>query len=192
MHGPAGVIAAVVGALTDRLPGVTAAARERLDDDTIPDVTTVLGHEPDQVGVEWWPVVVVTAVGDRDWLPTALDPLTGERLWTVKYQTRVTTWVRGDSYGDTTRFQHVLHTCVAEALMADVNVVEGMTVDDRSLASSMSEVATTDAGRTIAGSRLDFAVVVEERIPLPPPVDEDAATVVDVVAPADTTVLPRH
>lgn len=76
--------------------------------------------------------------------------------------------------------------------MADVNVVEGMTVDDRSLASSMSEVATTDAGRTIAGSRLDFAVVVEERIPLPPPVDEDAATVVDVVAPADTTVLPRH
>ena len=184
MLGPAGSVAAVVDALTDRLPGVLAGMRTRMNDASIPSVNQVLGHEPDQVGLEWWPIVVVTAVGDRDWLPMEPEPGDLSRGWRVNYQVRCTTWVRGDDYASTTRFQHLLHTAVVEALLSDLDVAAGVRVDDRSLAASMSEIAATEAGRTFAGSRLDLVVVVEERLPVGVPAEV-------VVESPDITLLPR-
>lgn len=183
MLGPAGVVAAVVAALSDRLEDVVEGLRERLEDETIPTVNQVLGHEPDQVGMEYWPIVVVTAVGDRDWLPLEPEPQDTARGWRVNYQVRCTTWVRGDDYAATTRFQHLLHGAVVEALLSDLDVDTGVRVDDRSLVASMSEIAATEAGRTFAGSRLDLVVGVEERLPVGEPVE------VVVTAP-DITRIP--
>lgn len=177
MLGAAGVVAAVVGEMSARLPAKTTELGQRLSRE-VPAVIQVLGHEPDQVGVEGWPLLVVTAVDDRDWRPL------GDGGWVVSYGVRFTTWVRGDSYESTTFHQRALHLAVVECLLSDVTLTDAVTVDDRSLASSMSDIATTDSGRTIAGARLDVRVSVEEHLPAPDPVAV-------VVESPDITLLPR-
>lgn len=175
MLGAVGVVDAVVGELSTRLPAKTTELGVRWGRE-VPSVIQVLGHEPDQVGVEGWPLVVVTAVDDRDWRPL------GDGAWVVSYGVRFTTWVRGDSYESTTFAQRALHLAVVECLLSDVDV-DGVRVDDRSLVSSMSDIATTDSGRTIAGARLDVRVSVEEHLPAPDPVAV-------VVEPPDIGLLP--
>ena len=197
--GPEGVASAVVAALVARLPGKVTELRTRLapepegDDpvvpltgDQLPSVQQVVGHEPDQVGIESWPLVVVSVRGDKGWRPIEADQATTERAWVVEYAVRVTSWVRGDSYALTALAQQRIHLAVTECLLAPLTLATGVRVDDTSLASSMSDLAVTDAGRTIAGAYLDLAVFVEERLPKAAPV------LVGEVADADTSILPAN
>lgn len=115
------------------------------------------------------------------------DTATGAAGWLVRYQVRVTTWVRGDGYAETTAHQRLLHQAVVESLLSDLDVSETVRLDDRSVAASMSDVATTDTGRTIGGARLDCAVLVEEQLT----VGEDPATVGEVTVPT-VGMLPRN
>lgn len=186
MLGHEGVSLAVVEALADRLPTKTAQLRDRLDlaGEELPDVVSIVAHEPEQVGIEHWPMVVVTAVSDRDWRPIEADPAVPGPRYRVAYQVRATMWTRGDSYTDTTATQHRIHLAVTEALLWPLDLAPGIRLEDTSLASSMSDVATTDTGRTIAGSRLDFTVVVEEHVPVP------AIVGVDRIADFDTSIIP--
>ena len=187
MLGPYGVVAALVEALTDRLPARVGLVRAATEVTGLPEVLQVLGHEPDSVGVEGWPLVVVTAVSDKDWTPMERDTGTLAAGWLIRYQVRLTTWVRGDGYGETTTHQQLLHQAVVEALLTDLDVADGVRLDDTSLASSMSDIATTDAGRTIAGARLDLAVLVEERLTVATPPE----TVGELTTPT-VGMLPRN
>lgn len=185
MIGHEGVTLAVVEALSARLPAKTAQMRTRLDlaDVDLPDINTILGHEPDQVGIEYWPLVVVTSRGTKDARPMESDE-DGFRRWLIRYDTRCTVWVRGDTYEQTTGVQQRLTLAVTEALLADLTLTDVVRLDDTSLTTSMSDVATTESGRTLAGARLDFALTVAEtleRTPLP---------VVETVIDPDTSLLP--
>lgn len=183
MIGPDGVAAAIADALTDRLPAATAGLRARLGmlPADLPDVTRVVAHEPDQVGIEQWPMAVVTTLGDRDWRPLGVDP-TGARSWRVTYQVRVHVWARGDTYQTTNRTQRLLYQAVVEAILTDLTVGD-VTIDDRTLTGSMSGIEATDAGRTVAGARLDLDCTVEETLPQAAPV------LVTQITDADTRLL---
>lgn len=176
MTGADGVVTAVAHALRTRLPAITTARRGQ--DPTLPDIQAVLTHEPDHVGIEQWPLVVVTCVGDRGW-----QALPEGGQWRVRYALRVHTWVRGDGYAETTRRQRVLHTAVLQALLAEP-LQDPLRLDEASVESSLSDVAVTEQGRTIAGARLDLQILATESLTVPGPR-------VGQVAVGDIAALPQ-
>lgn len=187
MNGLEGACDTVTSYLTTGLPGKTAQLRQRYSAtaEQLPDVTTVLGHDVDDLGIEEWPAVLV--VGQNMTSAVLLEEDDdGDELYRCTYRLHVYVFVRGPSYAGTDALRKRLTLGVRELLLVRPGLAPDVQADRTSLTESYSDLALDEQSRTVGAAYIRVDVTVEESL------DPEVAAVRADAVVVDTANLPPH
>lgn len=187
MNGLEGACDAVTGYLTAGLPAKTAQLRERyaVTAEQLPDVTTVLPHDVDNLGIEQWPAVLVIGQNMTGAVLLDVDDA-GDELYRCTYRLHVYVFARGPSYAGTDALRKRLTLGVRELLLVQPGPAPQVLVDRTTLTESYSDLALDEQSRTVGAAYIRVDVTVEESLN-----PEVAAVRADAVV-VDTANLPPH
>lgn len=126
MEGIEGVTTKVLARLQEAMPAKLAELRIRygVDDGSLEDITTWLTHEPDDIGVDTPPMVVVTEQeSDIVSGPERIrDDGAGGATYRFRYRIGVFAWARGDTFDSTARARARYGLAVREILLQKIGL----------------------------------------------------------------------